>query len=195
MNTATATSAPSIAAPIAAPATRWDIDPAHTNAQFSVKHMMVTTVRGHFGKVSGSVRLDAADVRRSSVEVVIDASSIDTREPKRDAHLKSADFFDVEKFPQITFTSTKVEPAADGELKVTGDLTMHGVTKSIVLTVEALGPALKNPWGQVVRGTSATATVNRKDWGLNWNAALEAGGVLVGEKVQIQIDAELVEKA
>jgi polyisoprenoid-binding protein YceI len=176
-------------------ASDWEIDPAHTNAQFSVRHMMVSKVRGQFGKVTGTVNLDDKDVAHSKVQVAIDASTIDTREPKRDEHLKSPDFFDVAKFPRITFTSTKVEQGAKGKLKVTGDLTMHGVTKPVVLAVEPLSAAIKNPWGKTVRATSATATLNRKDWGLTWNKALEAGGVLVGDEIQIQIDAELTEKA
>jgi polyisoprenoid-binding protein YceI len=176
-------------------ASDWEIDPTHSNAQFSVRHMMVSTVRGQFGKVTGTVNLDDKDLTHSKVQVTIDASSVDTREPKRDTHLKSPDFFDVAKYPNITFTSTKVEKGAKGKLKVTGDLTMHGVTKPVVLAVDTPSAAIKNPWGKNVRGTSATATINRKDWGLGWNKALEAGGVLVGDEVQIQIDAELTEKA
>jgi polyisoprenoid-binding protein YceI len=176
-------------------ASDWELDPSHTTAQFSVRHMMVSTVRGQFGKVTGTVNLDDKDLTHSKLQVTIDASTIDTHEPKRDAHLKSPDFFDVAKFPNITFASTKVEKGAKGKFKVTGDLTMHGVTKPVVLAVDPLSAAVKNPWGKTVRGTSATATINRKDWGLGWNKALEAGGVLVGDEVQIQIDAELSEKA
>lgn len=179
----------------AALASEWDIDATHTTAQFSVKHMMVTTVRGTFDKVAGTVNLDDKDLTRSSVEVVIDASSIDTREPKRDAHLKSPDFFDVAKTPSITFKSTKVERAGKGKLKVTGDLTMHGVTRPVALNVEGPSPELKNPWGKTVRAFVATGKINRKDWGLNWNKALEAGRVLVSDEVQLQIDAEVVQKS
>jgi polyisoprenoid-binding protein YceI len=176
-------------------ASDWEIDPSHTTAQFSVKHMMVTSVRGTFDKVSGSATLDDKDLTRSSVEVVIDAASINTREPKRDAHLRSPDFFDVAKNPHLTFKSTKVEKAGKGKFKVTGDLTMRGVTRPVVLTVEGPTPEQKNLMGKAVRGLVATGKLNRKEWGLTWNKALEAGGVLVGDEVQLQIDAELVQKA
>lgn len=174
-------------------ASEWTLDPAHTAAQFSVKHLMVSTVRGQFQKVSGSVHLDDKDITKSSLEVTIDATSIFTREAKRDAHLKSPDFFDVEKFPTLTFKSTKVEKSGD-KLLVTGDLTIRGVTKPVTLTVEGPTPAVKGPWGNTARGVSATGKLNRKDFGLNWNKALEAGGVLVGDEVQLFIDAELAPK-
>jgi polyisoprenoid-binding protein YceI len=178
----------------AALAAEWEIDPAHTTTQFSVKHMMFTTVRGTFDKVSGTVNLDDKDLARSSVEMLIDAASINTHEPKRDAHLKSPDFFDVAKTPNITFKSTKIDKAGKGKFKVTGDLTMHGVTKPVVLTVEGPSPEVKGLAGKPVRGVIATGKINRKDWGLNWNKALEAGGVLVSDEVQLQVDAELVQK-
>jgi len=177
----------------AATTTEWELDSAHSAAHFSVKHLMVSTVRGQFKTVTGSVILDEADLTRSRVQVEVDAASIDTREPKRDAHLKSPDFFDVEKFPKLSFRSTRIERAGD-EFKVTGDLTMHGVTRPVALTVDSLSAATKSPFGQVVRGISATGKLNRKDWGLGWNAPLETGGVLVGEEVKLQIDAELVAK-
>jgi polyisoprenoid-binding protein YceI len=172
-------------------AAEWQIDPAHSSAQFSVKHMMVSTVRGNFQKVSGTVSLDDQDVTKSSVEVTIDAASIDTREPKRDAHLKSPDFFDVAKYPTLTFKSTKIEKAGKDKFKVTGELTMHGQTHPVMLLVEGPTAPIKTPWGTVTRGVSATGKLNRKDWGLNWNKAIEAGGVLVGDEVQLQIDAEM----
>jgi polyisoprenoid-binding protein YceI len=172
----------------------WEIDPAHTTAQFSVKHMMITTVRGTFDKVAGNVTLDDKDPTKSNVELTIDASTINTHEPKRDAHLKSPDFFDVAKTPNITFKSTKIDKAGKGKFKVTGDLTMRGVTKPVVLNVEGPTPEVKNPMGKLVRGVVATGKINRKDWGLNWNKALEAGGVLVSDEVQLQVDAELVQK-
>jgi polyisoprenoid-binding protein YceI len=191
----TTTKAWAIAATLAvgagAHAGEWQIDPAHTTAQFSVKHMMVATVRGQFQKVTGTINLDDKDATHSTIEVTIDAASIDTREPKRDGHLKSPDFFDVAKFPNITFKSTKIERSGKDLYKVTGDLTMHGVTHPVTLTVEGPTAPLKNPWGQQVRGVSASGKINRKDWGLTWNKALEAGGVLVGEEVTLQIDAEL----
>jgi polyisoprenoid-binding protein YceI len=174
--------------------TEWDIDAAHTAAHFSVKHLMVSTVRGQFGKVTGRVWLDDAELTRSRVEVEIDAASLETREPKRDAHLRSSDFFDVEKFPKLTFRSTKIERKGD-EFIVVGDLTMHGVTRQLALTVDSLSPPMKDPYGRLVRGVSAIGKLNRKDWGLGWNAALETGGVLVGDEVKLQIDAELVAKA
>jgi polyisoprenoid-binding protein YceI len=178
-----------------ASASEWTIDGSHTTAGFSVRHMMLSTVRGAFEKVSGTLQLDDKDISKSKLEVVIDAASINTREPKRDAHLKSPDFFDVAKTPTITFKSTKVEKGEKGKLKVTGDLTMHGQTHPVTLTVDTFTPPMKNPWGVQVRGVSATGKLNRKEWGLNWNKALEAGGMLVGEEIDLQIDAELNGKA
>ncbi len=175
-------------------ASEWDIDPAHSQAQFSVRHMMVSTVRGQFDKVSGTVSLDDRDPGRSKVEVTIDASSIDTREPKRNEHLKSADFFDVAKYPTLSFRSTKVEKVGS-QLRITGELTMHGVTRPVVLISDGLSEPQKNPWGQTVRGASATGKLSRKEFGLTWNKALESGGVVVGDEVQLQIDVELVAKA
>ncbi|MGO9830416.1 MAG: YceI family protein [Myxococcaceae bacterium] len=177
----------------ASTSTPWEVDSAHSAAHFSVKHLMISTVRGQFKTMSGSVVLDEADLTRSSVQVEVDAASIETREPKRDAHLKSADFFDVERFPKLTFRSTRIERVGD-EFKVTGDLTMHGVTRPLALSVDSLSAPTKDPYGRLVRGVSATGKLNRKDWGLGWNAPLETGGVLVGEEVKLQIDAELVAK-
>jgi polyisoprenoid-binding protein YceI len=173
----------------------WELDPSHTTVQFSVRHMMVSSVKGHFEKVTGSVTLDDKNPGRSAVEVAIDARSLNTRDPKRDGHLRSADFFDADKHPSMTFKSTKVEPAGKGKLKVTGELTLRGVTKTVALNVEGPTPEMKSPWGTAVRGLSATGKLNRKDFGLTWNKALEAGGVVVGEEVEIQIDAELAPKA
>ncbi len=175
-------------------ASEWDIDAAHSTAQFSVKHMMVTTVRGQFDKVTGLVTLDDKDPTKSKVDVKIDASTINTREPKRDAHLKSADFFDVQKYPEIRFTSTKIAKAGKDKYKVTGDLTMRGVTKPVTLDVHAPATEMKSPFGQTVRGLTAKGKLNRKDFGLNWNKALETGGVLVGDDIALDIDAELVRK-
>jgi polyisoprenoid-binding protein YceI len=172
-------------------ASDWALDPAHSQVRFKVKHMVVSTVEGSFTKFNGIVNLDDKDPAKSTVEVTIDAASIDTHEPKRDAHLKSPDFFDVEKNPKITFKSTKVDKAGKGKFKVTGDLTMHGVTKPVVLNVEGPSPEMKNPWGVPVRVVSAQGKLNRKDYGLNWNKALEAGGVLVGDEVTLDISAEL----
>jgi polyisoprenoid-binding protein YceI len=179
----------------AAQASDWVIDSSHSAAQFSVKHMMVSTVRGQFDKVTGTVELDEKDPTKSKIDVVIDAKTINTRDAKRDAHLKAADFFDVEKHPTLTFKSTQIEKAADGKLKATGDLTMRGVTKPVTLMVEPLSAAVKNPWGQTVRGVSATGKLSRKDWGLTWNKALETGGMVVGDEVTLIIDAELNPKS
>ena len=173
-----------------AQATEWILDPSHTAAQFSVKHLMVSTVRGQFQTVSGTITIDDKDITRSTLDVTIDANSINTREPKRDAHLRSPDFFDVTKFPTLTFKSTKVEKS-DAKLLVTGDLTIRGISKPITLTVEGPTGPQKDPWGNTARGVTATGKLNRKDFGLNWNKALEAGGVLVGDEVQLVIDAEL----
>ncbi len=174
--------------------TEWELDSAHTAAHFSVKHLMVSTVRGQFRKVTGRVWLDEAQLTRSRIDVGIDAASLETGEPKRDAHLRSADFFDVEKYPTLTFQSTRIEAKGD-EFVVTGDLSMHGVSRQVTLMVESLSPPMKDPYGRLVRGVSAVGKLNRKDWGLGWNAALETGGVLVGDEVKLQIDAELVAKA
>jgi polyisoprenoid-binding protein YceI len=169
----------------------YTIDPAHSTAGFKVRHLMVANVRGEFSKVSGAVVFDAANPANSRVEATIDASSIHTRDEQRDGHLKSPDFLDVEKFPNIQFVSTKVTKVGDGEWKVAGDLTIHGVTKPVTLDVEGPTPEMKDPWGNTKTGVSASTKINRKDFGLVWNVALETGGVLVGEEVQISIEAEL----
>ena len=176
-----------------APAATWQIDPAHSAAQFAVRHMMVSTVRGEFGGVKGTVEYDPAQPGRSAVEVTIDATTLNTREAKRDAHLKSADFFEVEKFPAITFKSKRVESAGQGKLRLIGDLTMKGVTKEVVLDVE--GPTQEVTMRNMARtGASATGKLNRKDFGLNWNRTLDAGGVVVGDEVSITIDVEMIRK-
>lgn len=184
----------SVASAGLARASAWDIDSSHSSAQFSIKHLMVSNVRGEFSKLTGTLNLDDKDITKSSVDVSIDANTISTREAKRDAHLKSPDFFDTAKFPTLTFKSKKVEKAGEGKLKVTGDLTIHGVTKEVVLSVDGPTPEIKDPFGGVRRGATATAKINRKDFGLNWNKALEAGGVLVGEEVNITLDVELKKK-
>lgn len=174
----------------------WDIDPVHANAGFSVRHMMVTNVKGEFGKITGSLVLDESDITKSTVEATIDATTIDTREPKRDAHLKSPDFFDVEKYPTLTFKSTKVEKVkgAKDKLKVTGDLTLHGVTKAVILDVEMPATETKLPkemGGVVKRGARATTTINRQDFGVSWNTKLDGGGVVVGDEVSVTLEIEL----
>lgn len=175
-------------------AQKYTIDPSHTKAQFAVRHLMVSTVRGEFTKVQGWVEYDEKKPEAIRIEATIDAASINTGEPKRDEHLKSPDFFDVAKFPAITFRSKSARRTANG-LAVTGDLTMHGVTKEIVLNVEGPTPEVRDPWGNYRRGATATAKVNRKDFGLTWNAVLETGGVAVGDEVTITIDVEAVRQA
>jgi len=171
-------------------AATWDLDPAHSSVQFSVRHLMVSTVRGAFGKVAGTVAVDEQDLTHSKIQATIDAASIDTRIEKRDAHLKSPDFLDVAKYPTITFVSKKIERVAPDHFKVTGDLTLHGVTREATLDVEGPTPEMKDPWGKTRAGAQATTTINRKDFGLTWNQALEAGGVAVGDEVKITIDVE-----
>jgi polyisoprenoid-binding protein YceI len=183
-----------LAIPATASASTWEIDPAHSTIEFSVKHMMVSTVKGQFEKVKGAIELDDKDVAKSSVEVTIDLASVNTHEPKRDGHLKSPDFFDVAKFPTATFKSTKIQKAGK-KLKVTGDLTLHGVTKPVVLDVEGPSPASKTPFGTTVRGVHATGKIDRKDFEIGWNKVLDNGGVLVGNEVTLEFNAELTEKA
>ena len=183
------------AAPALAAPTTWDIDSAHSVASFSIKHMMVSTVRGQFGKMTGTVTMDGNNVKTAMVDATVDASTIDTHEPKRDGHLKSPDFFDVAKFPNLTFKSTKVEVAANGAIKLHGDLTIHGITKAVAFDVQPLSKEYKNLAGVMVVGTSATTKINRKDFGLTWNKPLEAaGGVLVGDEVTVNLDLELDKK-
>ena len=178
--------------PAFAGTTTWQIDPKHSSAQFAVTHLMISTVRGEFHQVNGTVVIDDADISRSLVNVTIDASTVDTREPDRDKHLMSPDFFDVAKYPTMTFKSTRVEPAAPGRLKVTGDLTIRGVTKQVVLEVTAPKPAIKDPWGLQRTGVSGSAKINRQDFGVAWNKSLDAGGVVVGDDVNITLDVEMV---
>jgi polyisoprenoid-binding protein YceI len=171
---------------------RWDIDVAHSAIHFHVRHMLISKVHGRFAKWAGAIHLDPQDLTRSSVEVTIDAASIDTQVADRDAHLRSADFLDVAKYPQLTFRSKRIEAAGDG-YRVTGDLELHGVTREVVLEAEFAGTG-KDPWGNERAGFSAKAALDRRDFGLVWNAALETGGVLVGEKVEIAIELEAVKK-
>ncbi len=172
--------------------TIWNIDPAHSVAEFKVKHMMIANVKGHFSKITGVLTRDESNVANSSVEVSIDAASIETRDAERDAHLKSADFFHVEKHPFLTFKSGEIKKVHDGELSVEGDLTIHGVARKVTFDVE--GPTLpaKDPWGNTRIAVSASTKINRKDFGLSWNAVLEAGGILVGDEVTISLDVEFV---
>jgi len=180
-----------LAAPQTATAT-WNIDPVHTVAEFKVKHMMISNVKGQFTAVTGVMTQDEADETKSRVEASIEAASVNTRDAQRDAHLKSADFFDVEKFPTLSFKSTRVTRTDEGELTVTGDLTIHGVTREVVFTVEGPTPPTRDPWGNIRVGLSATTKISRKDYGLTWNASLETGGFLVGDEVTVTLDAEFV---
>lgn len=173
-------------------ATTWNIDPTHSAAEFKVKHMMISNVKGNFSKLSGTLSLDEANLANSHVEATIDAASIETRDLQRDAHLKSPDFFDVEKFPTLSFKSTRVTRVGDGELAVEGDLTIHGVTRKATFNVEGPTPAAKDPWGNTRVALSGTTRINRKDFGLTWNTALETGGILVGEEVTITLDVQFV---
>jgi polyisoprenoid-binding protein YceI len=172
----------------------YNIDTQHSAAQFKVRHMMIANVKGEFDKVSGTVEFDPADVAASSVEASIDVASISTRETDRDNHLKSPDFFDVAKFPTITFKSTGVSKAGAG-YKIDGDLTIHGVTKPVTLEVESISDEVKDGWGFLRRGLEATTKIDRRDFGLLFNMALDGGGVVVGDTVHITIDLELTRKA
>ena len=178
-----------------APATRttWSIDPAHSSVEFGVRHLMITTVRGRFTDVKGSVTLDDQDPSAGSVEVEIGATSIDTREPQRDAHLRSADFFDVETFPTLTFRSTSIERGSTGRFTVAGDLTIHGVTRPVTLDVESEGES-KDQWGGLRAGFTATTKIKRSDFGLTWNQLLETGGLAVSDDVKISLDVQLVKQ-
>lgn len=181
-----------LVAPLAASAAGWELDPSHSSAEFKVKHLMVSTVKGHMKIKSVTITTDDKDITKSSVEAVIDATTVDTGDAKRDGHLKSGDFFDVEKNPSLTFKSAKIEKGGKG-LKITGGLTMRGVTKDAVLDCSQ-APEIKTPWGDTRTAFSCSTTVMREEWGLKWNKPLEAGGVLVGKDVGIEIEVELVKK-
>lgn len=184
-----------VAAATAAQPATWQIDPVHSTATFAVRHMMVTTVRGTFQKLSGTVQYDGKDIKSIAAQATIDVGSIDTREPKRDEHLRSADFFDAAKFPAIAFVSKRVEPKGAGRFALVGDLTIKGVTREVVLDVEGPTPEVKDPGGNIRIGASATTRINRQDFGVSWNRALDAGGVVVGDEVSITLDLSLIRKA
>lgn len=173
----------------------WTIDSAHSAAEFAVRHLMISTVRGQFSKVAGTIDYDGKDVASIKVDATIDASTINTREAKRDEHLKSPDFFDAAKFPTITFKSKKATPGAAGSFKLTGDLTIRGITKEVTLDVEGPAPPIKDGWGNIKTGAHATTKINRKDFGVLWNKSLDGGGVVVGDEVTISIDLEAGMKA
>ena len=182
-----------MSATVSSPATTtWKIDPSHTHAEFAVRHLMISTVKGRFAEVQGTVRTDESNPAASQVDVTIGVSSIDTREPQRDAHLRSADFFDADNFPQITFRSTRVDGRGDS-FKLTGDLTIRGTTREVVLDVTTEGRG-KDPWGGERAGFSASTRIKRSEFGLTWNQLLEAGGVAVSDDVKISIDVELVKQ-
>ena len=181
---------------VATPAiTNWKIDSAHSVVEFKVKHMMISNLKGQFTGVTGALSLDETDMTQSSVEATIDIASIHTGDAGRDAHVQEADFFHTEQFPTAQLKSTHVALKSDGELALTGDLTIKGVTRSVQFAVEGPSPAAKDPWGNTRIGLSATTKINRKDFGLTWNTALEAGGFLVGEDVSISLDLQFVKQA
>lgn len=171
----------------------WQLDKAHSSINFSVRHMMISTARGRFEEFDGTFEVNEADPRQSKIEVQIQATSVNTKEAQRDGHLKSPDFFDVEKYPVIIFKSKRVEKASGQNVRLVGDLTIKDITKEVALDVEYAGQA-KSPWGTINAGFTAQTKINRKDWGLTWNVALETGGMLVGEEVTISIELELVKQ-
>jgi polyisoprenoid-binding protein YceI len=178
--------------PALAAVTTYKIDPQHSSAQFAVTHLMISNVRGEFHAVNGTVTVDDRDVTKSSAEVSIDASTIDTREPDRDKDLKSPHFLDVAKYPTMTFKSTKVETGVPGHLKITGDLTIHGVTKPVVLDVTAPKSPIKDPWGLQRTAISGTTKINRQDFGLTYSPTMDNGGLVVGNEVEITLDVEMI---
>jgi polyisoprenoid-binding protein YceI len=178
-------------APEVTSATTWNVDPVHSHAEFKVRHMMISNVKGEFKGVTGTLKLDSADLTKSGVEVSLDSATINTGDTQRDGHLKSADFFDVEKFPTLTFKSNRVSKK-NGVLTVAGDLNIHGVTRNVVFEVEGPSAPTKDPWGNTRIGLEATARINRKDFGLTWNATLETGGILVGDDVNITLDIQFI---
>ena len=183
-----------VTAPALAGAATWQIDPDHAFVEFKVKHLMVSSVKGTFTKVAGTLEADDADLAKATVTVTIDTASLDTNIAKRDEHLRSPDFFDVAKYPTMTFTSKRVIVEGGKVSKVIGDLTIRGTTREVTLDVADFTPAIKDPWGKQRRGATATATISRKDFGLTWNALLEGGGVAVGDEVRISLDIELIKK-
>jgi len=180
--------------PALSQAATWQIDPDHSSFQFKVRHLMVSNVKGDFTKVKGAVTMDDKDISNLNVELTIDAASVNTGHAQRDEHLRGADFFDVAKYPTIIFVSKKVMKDGPDRLKVTGDLTIHGVTREVTVNVEGPTQEIKDPRGNFRRGAAGTARINRKDFGLIWNRALETGGVVVGEDVDIFVEIELIKK-
>lgn len=181
----TATSIPGVT-------TTWKLDPAHSVAEFKVKHMMISNVKGSFTGLSGTLTLDETDYTHSTAEASIDVASVKTGDAQRDGHLKSPDFFDADQFPTITFKSTNIDAKGGADYEVTGDFTLHGVTKPVVFAVEDVSEPSKDPWGNQRIGLSASTKINRKDFGLAWNSALETGGLLVGEEVTISLEVQFI---
>jgi polyisoprenoid-binding protein YceI len=180
--------------PLTVLASTWEIDPNHTTMQFKVRHLMISNVKGGFDKFRGMLSLDDKDITKSKVEVVIDTASVNTNIKKRDDDLRSPNFFDAAQFPTMTFTSTKVEKAGENGLKIIGNLTIKGTTRTVVLVVDGLTPEVKDPWGGIRRGASASTTIKRRDFGLTWNKTMDNGGAVVGEDVAIQLEVEFVRK-
>jgi len=180
--------------PALAQTTAWQVDPNHTATQFSVKHLGVSTVRGAFTKTTGQVQLDEKDISKSQVEITVDTTTVDTRNDTRDKDVKSPNFLDVATYPTMTFKSKRITSAGNGKWKLAGDLTLHGVTREVTFDVDGPTPAIKDPWGNLRRGASATATINRQDFGVSYNKTLDTGGLVVANDVQITIDIEFIRK-
>jgi polyisoprenoid-binding protein YceI len=172
----------------------WQIDPAHSNAQFAVRHLAISTVRGEFTKIAGQAQIDEKDITKSQIEVTIDATTLNTRVPDRDKDVKSPNFLDVAQYPAMTFKSKRIAVAGEGKLKLIGDLTIHGVTKEVTFEVESLSAPIKDPWGNQRRGAAATAKISRQDFGVSFNKTMQAGELVVGNDVTITLDIELVKK-
>jgi polyisoprenoid-binding protein YceI len=183
-----------IGMPLIAGAATYQLDTDHSSIQFKVRHLTVSNVTGTFNKMKGSASVEGEDLATLKVEVIIDAASVDTGHQKRDEHIRTADFLDVAKYPTITFVSKKVVKADPGKLRITGDLTLHGVTREITVDLEGPTPEIKDPWGNFRRGTTGTAKIDRRDFGITWNKALDTGGLVVGNEVGIQVDIEWVRK-
>ena len=184
-----------LAAPALASGATWQIDPGHSSFQFKIRHMMVSNVRGDFGKITkGVIFLDDREVSNIKAEVIIEAASINTGHAKRDEHLRGPDFFDVTRYPTITFVSKQVTRIDSDKLRATGELTIHGITREIILDVYGLTPEIKDPGGTFRRGVTATSKINRKDFGLTWNRVLDTGGVVVGDEVEISVEIEMLRK-
>ncbi|HUJ39192.1 MAG TPA: YceI family protein [Candidatus Acidoferrales bacterium] len=182
------------ALPALAQTTTWQIDPNHTSAQFAVKHLGVSTVRGAFTKTTGTVQLDEKDITKSQVEVTVDTTTLDTRNETRDKDVKSPNFLDVAAYPTMTFKSKRITAEGDGKYKMTGELTLHGVTREVTFDVDGPSPAIQDPWKNLRRGASATATINRRDFGITYSKTLDTGGLVVSNEVQITIDIEFIRK-